>query len=289
MPALSWPQAFTKETAGELIRECRELGIEPIPMFNQLGHATASRMCYGKHVVLDQDPSLEHLFTPDGWAWNIRSPEVRELLKKVRSELYDLFGEGQYMHIGCDEAYFISKNAELRRELPHYLQTLTHEVEQEGRRPMLWMDMLLEKDAFKDCYSVGEKDEVEAIRHATAKSSVFVDWQYSCTDVPIPSLSSLKDCGRDVMGAPWYNPKNYSAHIQTVSENGMHGIMLTTWHTLKLHMHSILGCARACGAKTFTWSDCSGFYEETATILRRVSFEGGSYSDFGWGKAQIDI
>jgi len=289
LPALSWPQAFTKETAGELIRECRELGIEPIPMFNQLGHATASRMCYGKHVVLDQDPSLEHLFTPDGWAWNIRSPEVRELLKKVRSELYDLFGEGQYMHIGCDEAYFISKNAELRRELPHYLQTLTHEVEQEGRRPMLWMDMLLEKDAFKDCYSVGEKDEVEAIRHATAKSSVFVDWQYSCTDVPIPSLSSLKDCGRDVMGAPWYNPKNYSAHIQTVSENGMHGIMLTTWHTLKLHMHSILGCARACGAKTFTWSDCSGFYEETATILRRVSFEGGSYSDFGWGKAQIDI
>ena len=53
---LAWPHAFTKAQAKELIKECRELGIEPIPMSNQLGHATASRGCYGKHVVLDQNP-----------------------------------------------------------------------------------------------------------------------------------------------------------------------------------------------------------------------------------------
>ncbi len=286
---LSWPHAFTKAEAKDLIRECREMGIEPIPMFNQLGHATACRLCYGKHVVLDQNPTLQYLFTPDGWAWDIRSAQVKKLLRNVRGELYDLFGEGTYMHAGCDEAYFISQNPSYRKDLPAYLRDLTGEIESEGRRTMLWMDMLLEKDAFKDCYSVGEADEVEALRKATAKSTVFVDWQYACRDVPVPSLLSLKDCGRDVIGAPWTVPENYRAHTETVRQHGMHGVMLTTWHTLRQYMYEILGFAKQFGASTFFWSAFSGLNEETATLLRRVSFEGNSYSDSGWSKAQIEF
>lgn len=285
---LAWPQAFTKEQTKELISECRELGIEPVPMFNQLGHATGSRLGYGKHVVLDQNPKLQPLFTPDGWAWNIESNQVRSLLKQVRLELYELFGQGEYLHIGCDEAYYITKNGSLRQKLPGYLKELTEEVEREGRRPMLWMDMLLEKGIFQNCYAVGEKDEVKHIRNATAKSSVFVDWQYQCVDAPIPSLLSLKDCGRDVIGAPWYKEGNYCAHIQTIADNAMFGIMLTTWHTLKQHMPSVLGCAKACGAVTFPWSAFSGRREETATLLRKVSFEGNAYADCGWAKEQIE-
>ena len=286
---LAWPHAFTKEQAKELICECRELGIEPIPMFNQLGHATGSRVCYGKHVVLDQNPQLQHLFTPDGWAWNIESDAVKSLLKQVRQELYELFGEGEYIHIGCDEAYYISRNNTLRKQLPEYLEKLTNEVESEGRRPMLWMDMLLEKGAFKNCYTVGEKDEVEKIRNATAKSSVFVDWQYDCVETPIPSLLSLKNCGRDAMGAPCFKAQNYNAHVRTIENNDLFGIMLTTWHTLKEHMISILGCAKKCGAKSFVWSEYSGLHEETATLLRRVSFEDNTYADSGWSKEQIEV
>lgn len=286
---LAWPQAFTKAQAKELIAECRELGMEPIPMFNQLGHATASRSWSGKHVVLDQNPKLQHLFTPDGWVWNIENPEVRVLLKQVREELYDLFGEGEYMHIGCDEADFIAKNPVLYKKLLPYLQDLTCSVEREGRRPMLWMDMLLEKGAFPNCYCVGDAEEVKKIRAAVAKSSVFVDWQYECTDTPIPSLVSLKNSGRDVMGAPWFKAENYCAHIQTISENDLHGIMLTTWNTLRNQIHSILGCAKKCGASTFPWSEFSELREETATILRRISFEGNSYEDCGWLKKQVEV
>ena len=286
---LAWPHAFTKAQAAELVEECRNLGIEPIPMFNQLGHATASRYRYGKHVVLDQNPKLQHLFTPDGWAWNIESNTVKSLLKQVRQELYELFGEGEYMHIGCDEAFYITQKQELRKKLVHYLDRLSHEVESEGRRPMLWMDMLLEKGAFKNCYTTGKKDEVEKLRNATAKSTIFVDWQYDCVETPIPSLLSLKNCGRDVMGAPWLNTQNYTAHIKTIEDNAMFGIMLTTWHTLKGNIKSILGCAKKCGAKSFVWSEYSGLGEETATLFRRVSFEGNTYSDCGWAKEQIEI
>ncbi len=286
---LSWPHAFTKEQAAELIRECRELGVEPVPMFNQLGHAAGARCCYGKHVVLDQAPQLQHLFTPDGWAWNIRSEEVMALLHRVRGELYELFGEGEYMHIGCDEANYISGCAELREYLPTYLGRLTSEVEAKGRRPLLWMDMLLEKDRFPGCFCTAEPDEGEVLRRATAPSTVFVDWQYDCTEVPIPSLLSLKNSGHDVIGAPWFKKENYKAHISTVSDNGLFGVMLTTWDLPRMQVHTILDCAKELGAITFDWSPYTGRLEETATILRRCSFEGNSYSDAGWAKAQVEI
>ena len=286
---LAWPHAFTKDDVRELIRECRELGIEPVPMCNQLGHASASRACYGKHVVLDQNPSLQRLFTPDGWAWNIESDEAKMLLRRIREELYDLFGEGDYMHIGCDEAYFISKNARLRQLFPQYLVELTREVEREGRRPMLWMDMLLDKSVSAlDC-SVEDQKEVEGIRNSLAPSSVFVDWQYDCTEAPIPSLVSLKDCGRDVIGAPWFNRTNYRAHIDTLADNDMYGLMLTTGHTLQTWMQTIVDCAKAYGAATFVWRDSSDMYIETATMLRRISFEGNSYANCGWSKEQINV
>lgn len=286
---LSWPQAYTKDQVKELIKECRELGIEPIPMFNQLGHASSSRECYGKHVVLDQNPRLQRIFSPDGWAWNIESKEVFTLLGQVRTELYEVFGEGEYMHLGFDEARCITQDKSLRAKLPDFLSRLTREVESEGRRPMLWMDMLQEKGAFSGCYTSGEKDEVETLRGATADSTVFVDWQYNYFEAPIPSLVSLKDCGRDVMGAPWFDERNYTAHVKTVAEGGMHGVMLTTWHTLKERMYSILGCAKKCGAVSFVWSAGSISRLETAALMRRVSFEGNAYPDCGWAKEQIDI
>ena len=120
-------------------------------------------------------------------------------------------------------------------------------------------DMLLEAGRFRDCYSSGKADEVEAIRNATAPSSVFVDWQYGCTEVPIPSLESLKDCGHDCVGAPWDQPGNYAAHIETVVQNNLYGIMLTTWHTLKHRMASIPDCAMKLGAQSFVWSNSSAW------------------------------
>lgn len=289
---LAWPNAFSKNQAKELIKECRELGLEPIPMFNQLGHATACRVKYGKHVVLDQNPTLARLFTPDGWAWNIHSDEVRTLLKKIRNELYELFGEGEYMHVGCDEAYYYTRCDEERHKLPAFLKELTDEVVEEGRRPMVWMDMMLERDRYNQkvrAYATCPADEVEIMQNALNPATVMVDWQYDMKEVPIEPLLSLKDNIRDAMGAPWYEKENYNAYVDTIVEHNMFGIMMTTWHTLSEQIFSILGCAKKCGAVTFPWSEFSGVREETATLLRRVSFEGNTYEDCGWKNLQINI
>ena len=54
-------------------------------------------------------------------------------------------------------------------------------------------------------------------------------------------------------------------------------------------MPSILGCAKKFGAVTFTWSEFSGLHEETATLMRRISFEGDNYANSGWSEKQIEV
>lgn len=286
---LAWPHAFTKAQAKELINECRDLGIEPIPMYNMFGHATASRVRYGKHVVLDQNPTLQYLFTPDGWAWDITSEETYDLLRRIRQELYDLFGETEYFHIGCDEAYYYVHCAELHKQVPGYLHRLTTDVTAEGRKPMLWMDMILErKDYPSEYYAFAGDGEGDKLLESLAPESVMVDWQYNVNKAPVLSSVYLKDKGHDLLVASWLKKPNYTACIDTVTEHNLSGIMLTTWHTLKDDMHGILGFAQTCGAKTFVWS-VKRAREETASLLRRISFEGNTYEDCGWSKKQIEV
>ena len=151
---LSWKFGFGKERIRELVCEIRDMGMEPIPMFNHLGHATQCRIKNGKHTVLDQNAGLSYLFTPDGWAWNIHSEEVHQLLRDIRKELYEVFGEGEYIHLGCDEAYIFSNGYIKKEELRDYLGKMTNEAVSEGRKPIIWADMLVgDKEA--DC--VGER------------------------------------------------------------------------------------------------------------------------------------
>lgn len=285
MKELSWPMAYTKDEAKDLIRQVRELGMEPIPMFNQLGHASACRVAHGKHVVLDQNPRLQHLFTGDGWDWNIFSPAVHQLHRSIRAELYEVFGEGEYFHVGCDESYNYTHDDVSRRKLPEFLNRLTGEVAAEGRRPMVWMDMMLESGKYPGATATCPAEEVETMHKSLHPSTVMVDWQYRIYEKPVQTLLSLQNSGHDVIGAPWHNADNYKAVVDTVAEEHFFGVMMTTWHTLDTKLPTVLACARRCGVTTFPWSHISSAKDprkETAAMLRRISFEGTTYESAGW-------
>lgn len=289
MRELAWPGSITKDQARQLVSQCRQLGLQPIPMFNMFGHASGSRVGYGKHVVLDQNPALQRYFTPDGWSWDIREPLVRELFRQIRRELYEIFGQTEFFHIGFDEAYFYTQRPDLRAYIPDFLRRLTAEIVAEGRRPMLWMDMILKRADYPPEYTAfGQEDASEQLLAALPKEAVLVDWQYRVLEPPIRSSLYLKDKGHDLLVAPWLKPDNYKACVDTAADHDLYGIMLTTWHTLKFDIGGILGCAKRCGARSFVWS-VDRLKEETATLLRRVSFEGNRYEDCGWSKTQIEI
>ena len=288
VPFLSWDKAFTKEQGKALAEEIRSFGMEPIPMFNQLGHATASRSCSGKHVVLDRYPELQYLFTPDGWSWDITSDEVFEALKKARKELCEIFGEGEYFHIGCDEAFMYVRSDEKRKALPAYLKRLTDEVVSEGRKPMMWMDMCLPSMG-SGYFTFAKDSEATALLESLNPETIAVDWQYDIKQSPLKSSVYLKDKGCTVVCAPWYDYSNITAHIETIKENNLFGVMLTTWHTLYEKIPSILNCAKKCGSVTFDWSGISGDGEEVATLLRKVAFEDRTYTEYGWRRFQVEI
>lgn len=291
LSSLAWSNAFTKDEVKEIISEARALGIEPVPMFNSLAHASQSRSMSGKHTILDNDLSLYHLFTPDGWAWDLENEDVWTLFKKIRRELYEIFDGCRFFHLGFDESHAHNQNPYLKERLPYYMSRLTKEVQGEGKRPMIWMDMLLPPDAFSNmvgnCHSIKSRDECVEIINALAENTVFVDWEYSVKKAPISSVVYFKDLGIDIMGASWFDVENASAHIDTVRSNNLFGYMHTTWHTISSDLPNIISIAGKLGASLPVWKNESNNQMIVSALLRAVSVEGGNYHSFGWVKTQL--
>ena len=289
---LGWESSFSKSEIKELVSEIKELGMEPIPMFNSLGHASGCRSMSGKHTVLDQNPSLYYLFTPDGWAWDLENTQVWELLRNVRKELYEIFEGCKYFHLGFDESHSHNKNPYLAERLPYYLKRLCDEVTYEGKRPMIWIDMLLPPEAYNgflpSCHSQKSITECLKILNSLPKSTVLIDWEYDVKKSPISTLAYYKDSGFDIMGASWLDDENIGAHIDTVCQYSLFGAMLTTWHTLFKNSDGIISFAKNFGAQ-LPW-----FYKESdnmmiaAALLRKLSFEKSDYFSSGFVKYQLD-
>lgn len=290
---LAWGNAFSKDFARELGQEIRNMGMEVIPMLNHLGHASACRVSGGKHVVLDQNPRLATLFSPDGWSWNITNPQVFELLKQIRRELYEIFPDAQYFHLGCDEVYSYESGDESHRLMRQFLRDRIEEVISEGKRPIIWGDMLLNPQAcgvgspyFCGCDT---PEHAQQMIDAIPKETIIADWHYDVLEAPIKTSIYLKNQGFDVLGAPWFLKENCQAHVDTVISSDLMGIMVTTWHTLAQQMPHIVIDALQCGAYQSPWSGTKGHQEwtETATLLRKVFFAEGDYAESGWTDSQI--
>ena len=291
---LSWECGFEKEKVKEVLTEAKEMGMELIPMFNHLGHASQCRIKHGKHVVLDQNPSLAYLFTPDGWAWNIRSEETKALLKTIRSELYDLFGKGEYFHLGCDEAYIFSNGYISNEELRDYLGEITETIANEGRKPIVWADMLIGhkeidvSDQYYYCAKI-ENSEAELIRSMLHKDTVIADWQYNIKDTFVKSSQVFGEKGFKTLVCPWDTKRNIECCAKTVTEGKLYGFMQTTWHTLESRMQMILQGARACGLPDTPWSPFANENTEVATLLRKISSVNHTYEEGGFTSRQISI
>ena len=288
---LAWPEGFSKDEVRPLIEEAHALGMEIIPFFQHLGHASLSRLGYsGKHVVLDQNPELEYLYYPKscGWVWNFMLDETKELLKKVRAELMELCGEGEYFHLGCDESG-LEFDAD---DLAAYLNEVSDELKANGRRAIVWGDMLLSR-RFEglggyECNSTPEY--ATALLDKLSRDVIVADWQYNVKERPWKSSAFLKSRGFDVLCCPWHSGQyNSEDAIVTTEQDGHMGLMVTTWN--KLFIES--GIPRLVFAGLCAWGDpaykCwfSTIGERSYHIYRRVSPKGQSYEDCGWSKKQV--
>lgn len=291
---LSWENAFTKDEVRPLIREANAFGVEIIPMLNHWGHASAGRLNQGKHVVLDQNPKLSHLFECDGWCWRIKSKQVRDLLSAVRGELIELCGAGEYFHIGCDEAYGFTYSDESVKEISSYINSVAEELEKEGRKTIMWADMLL---ARHEDYNEKNKYTAAApsVKYENAMCSVLnkkiiaADWQYTVPEYPVETAVTLKNKGFDVLLCPYdVSPRVTNATVKTAAECALSGVIHTTWHTMSSGMPYIVRCADVLWSGEYTGAESDIIYKlKTAAALRYAAPSGGAYEDAGWAKIQV--
>ena len=295
MKELAWSHAYTKEELAPILQEARNLGLEIIPMFNHWGHAPSSRVMHGKHVVLDQAPEKQSYFTDDGWCWDIRKPKVRALLGQVRRELCDLCGEGQYFHIGCDEAYsYDLTSTENMDAICCYLNEISNEMTARGRRIIMWGDMCLYRHPHYErgwnyaCISPSPESEAYMLAHLS-RDIIMADWQYTPGAAPVETSETFTRAGFDCLLCPWDRGWEHTvACLDTVKSGGLMGLLHTTWHTLSSGMPYVtLAAVGSYDERLF--EGYTYYLTHTAALLRKAAPVDGDYRKAGWSKKQIEV
>ncbi|PKL89486.1 MAG: hypothetical protein CVV23_05085 [Ignavibacteriae bacterium HGW-Ignavibacteriae-2] len=138
------PDAFTKEDFRKLLEYSKELGLEPIPLFQTIGHA---------EYVLDNIKYKS--FREDSTRYDCyctTNIELRNFLKKWLDEYLELFGDIRYFHLGGDEAYSFASCAKCKARAEsigenqlyaEHINDLSQSLIEKGIRPGIWCDMIL--------------------------------------------------------------------------------------------------------------------------------------------------
>lgn len=290
---LSWPHAFTKKQIKPIIREANDLGLEIIPMFNHWGHASASRVMHGKHVVLDQNPTLQAYFSEDGWSWDIRKDKVKKLLCRIREELIELCGSGDYFHMGCDEVYNFQYDKANMDCVCDFINEISEELRVNNRRAIVWGDMFLYRrphfnpnNAYT-CNAPSLETEEYMLKHLR-KSVVIADWQYSAPQSPVETPYVFKQAGFDCLLCPWDRGIAHTkSALDTINEKNLMGFLHTTWHSLSKGTPYVV--LAAMGAfENIDGCELTQMRTHTAALLRKVMPVNGDYTKAGWSKVQVD-
>ncbi|MBQ8508539.1 MAG: family 20 glycosylhydrolase [Clostridia bacterium] len=294
-PALGWKQAFTKAQVKPLIDLAHSYGMEVIPMINHFGHATQSRIGMGRHTVLNENPRLQMYFEPDGWTWCTTNPDTYKLLSEIRAELMELCGDGSYFHLGFDEAYSFATCPECRKHDPAellagYINNLTADLAKDGRRPIIWHDELVRREAFRELTDEfveanGQNHGTDAALDLLDRRVIIADWNYSCKKGN-PTTPYFIGKGFDVLTCPWDNLENIQCHANVARESGALGVMLTTWD----HLPDFLNRLPIAAAQL--WSGeilprVPAYLTETASILRKL-YDTDEYVDMGWLNREVN-
>lgn len=283
MKELSWPFAYSKEEIRKIVNEANSLGLEIIPMFNHLGHASACREVNGKHVVLDQNPHYEYMFESYGWVWNFKRNDVYELLGKIRDELIEVCGKGSYFHIGCDEAYSIGHDKNAALELVKYLNKIARELSSKGRRCIIWHDMLLSSEEFNGYVANSNKAVSDILIKNLDKSYIIADWQYSPHGEVWKTSQKFKENNFDVVCCPWDNTKNIKEAVNTITSRRLYGLIHTTWHTLFTGFREMIyaGCV-SYGSHIDNLEHIYTSYAHS--VARKALPSCGQYENSGWSE-----
>lgn len=226
-PGLAPPGSLTPEMARELTAYGRARGIAVIPQINLIGH------CEGigateRYAHLTCDP-YQQLPWGGYEQLNLELPETRAFVRGAIADICAAF-PGEYVHVGGDEVrqmeWLFPGDPERQQETMFaWLQFVADEVRAQGRRILMWGDMLLHH---------------ETLMKRMPRDLIICDWHYGPEGsratlerfqkegfqvLAAPAVSTCSGFGADVPGSL----QNITAMVGDAVDLGLHGVLLTTW------------------------------------------------------------
>ncbi|MBR2500024.1 MAG: family 20 glycosylhydrolase [Clostridia bacterium] len=305
LPELAWENAHTKEQMKPIIQDAIDMGMEVVPIFNHLGHASGSEMLACKHVVLDQNPRLAPLFENSGWSFCVSNERTKNLLKAIRSELIDFSGKGSYFHIGMDEAHDFGRCDRCSQFAPeellsNFVNEVSADLKAQGRQTLMWADMLTYKEDFKkyNTQKDGRTNLLVANGEDTCpthkalkyinKDVILVDWQYLYVgdyDEPLHTSVYLKENGFKTISAAWKNFQNVTYLCTEIAKNNSFGYMAAIWQSVVDNPEMIPFASEAAWlgekAQFMDTNRHALWFYNTANLQRRLLLHCDNYEDAG--------
>ncbi|MDD5677650.1 MAG: family 20 glycosylhydrolase [Kiritimatiellae bacterium] len=144
-PDISHPLAFTKGQIAALIELAAAYGIQMIPLLDSLGHA-GQYLCHAHYASLRELPDRIEEMCPS-------NPKTLVLMKELWEEVLEVHRGAKYAHISGDEVFRLgclcprcTRRARLRGMAgiyTDYYTKLSRWVLEQGKRPIMWGDMLI--------------------------------------------------------------------------------------------------------------------------------------------------
>lgn len=236
-PWYGWPDGtMTDKEIARLRKIADDLGITLIPQINVFGHASMCRSKSGKHSGLDLHPEYQPLFEPaGGWNWCLSNPETRKLLTDLIEERMEVFGNPPFFHIGADEAQRPSCPECISTPYPElmldHINAMCEAVRKKGARPMMWHDMLLEKDDPRwEGFQARGFAGIEATLLKFPKDVIICDWYYKEAQKTYPTLDYFKGLGFQTLTCPLIKTSGIKSLAMYARNGHADGILGTIWH-----------------------------------------------------------
>jgi len=229
-PTISSPVAFSKEEIKELLALARKYHIQVIPLLQSLGHVDYI-LQHAEYAHLREDKNNISQYCP-------LKPDSFNLFKELCTELLPFHKDTPYFHAGADEARLLGRCPKCKKRTKKegefalyrdYMNKVFEFLQQQGKIPLIWGDMLLNTKANIDTFP---------------KRVQIMDWDYEVTESQkITSVDFLQKHGFKVWVAPSTRSgisghifpcyrlhiPNITAMIEKAIGSKAVGVMTTSW------------------------------------------------------------
>lgn len=218
--------------------------LEPQTYIGQLDYQAQYHKGYKKRAealeqeqrALDDMKNMTPGLSPD---FKLGNPEVEELLLNIVDEVYDIFEQPEYFHLGVDENYYvgISQDTEARGPLlAKLINRLAAHLEEKGCKAMMFDDMLVSHEQFPFFFEAhgGPPLNTWTAVKTLDRDIIMSCWHYGYTvagNYPdrYPMVEWVANQGFDVIAVPWFKQDNILNLTEEVHRlNGM-GVMGSAW------------------------------------------------------------